>query len=60
VEIGETDAYTPSATVTLLDKLLERGDIDVCQYLELLPPGILTAREAVLDKIRSKGEGTDA
>lgn len=60
VEIGETDAYTPSATVTLLDKLLERGDLDVCQYLELLPAGILTEREAVLKKIREKGEGENA
>lgn len=59
VEISEIDSYTPAATVTLLDKLLERGDLDVSQYLDLLPPGILTNREAVLEKIRAKGEAKD-
>lgn len=49
------DVYTPSATVTLLDKLLSGGHISAAQYVELLPEGALTDRATLLEKIQMKG-----
>lgn len=59
VEIGSATAYMPSATVTLLDKLLERGDLTIREYLELLPPGCISDRGRLLEAIQQKGERKD-
>ncbi len=55
VEIGTGTAYTPASTVTLLDKLLDRGDLNIREYLELLPPGCISNRERLLQTIQTKG-----
>jgi len=54
-KISMVDRYTPSATVTLLDKLLEAKEITPEDYVELLPEGTLYDRSALLCKIQSKG-----
>ncbi len=58
-EVGNADRYTPTSTVTVLDKLLEMGALTVKDYLELLPDGVLADREAVKEKIRTKGDMTN-
>ncbi len=55
VQVGQTDTYTPAATVTLLDKLLENGHLSVRDYLTLLPNGSVNNLDEILDKIQSKG-----
>ncbi len=59
-ETGSIDRFTPSATVSLLDRLLERGHITVTQYLEHLPDGCITDRNSLLRSVEEKGkEHTD-
>lgn len=58
-EAGNADRYTPTSTVTVLDKLLEMGALTVKDYLELLPDGVLADRDAVKEKIRTKGDITN-
>ncbi len=53
-EVNQTDTYTPSATVTLLDKLLASGHLSAAQYVELLPEGAVGDRSALLEKIQQK------
>ncbi|MBQ2735216.1 MAG: hypothetical protein IJF33_05225, partial [Clostridia bacterium] len=59
-QISSVSTYTPAATVALLDKLLEKGHLNVTQYLELLPPGTVTNPEWMLQTIQKKGVKTDA
>jgi hypothetical protein len=59
-QISNVSTYTPAATVALLDKLLEQGQLNVTQYLELLPPGTVTNPERMLQTIQMKGVNTDA
>ena len=46
-EVSQTDSYTPAATISLLDKLLDLGHISADQYIDLLPAGTLGDREAL-------------
>ncbi len=55
VEVGTVSHYTPATTVTLLDKLLDKGYLSVREYLELLPSGCVSERERLLQKIQLKG-----
>lgn len=55
VQVGGVSRYTPSSTVLLLDKLLEQGYLGIKEYLELLPDGTVSDREALLEKIKEKG-----
>lgn len=55
-ETGSVDRLTPSATVSLLDRLLDGGYLTVRQYLEHLPDGCLTDRSALLRDIDEKGK----
>ncbi len=50
-EVHHISAYTPAATVTLLDKLLAEGHITVRQYLNLLPAGTLSDRDTILENL---------
>jgi hypothetical protein len=59
VHTGSIDRYSPAATVTTLDKLLDSGYLSVSQYVELLPTGMLVNREALLEKLNEKGVATD-
>lgn len=56
VDTVGTGELTPSATVTVLDKLLSHGAIDATQYLEMLPEGVIADRRALLQKLSRKGE----
>ena len=53
-EVGEINRYTPSATVAVLDKLLDAGHIGVETYLKLLPEGTLANRETVLQTLQKE------
>ena len=59
-QISNVTTYTPAATVALLDRLLELGQLSVTQYLELLPPGTVTNPDGMLKIIQTKGVKTDA
>ncbi|MBE6634102.1 MAG: hypothetical protein E7620_07165 [Ruminococcaceae bacterium] len=55
-ETGRVDRFTPAATVSLLDHLLDRGHITLRQYLEHLPDGCLGDKNALLQSIGEKGD----
>ena len=55
-EITQVDAYTPSATVAVLDRLLAADRITIEQYVRLLPDGVLGNRELFLQTIGEKGD----
>ncbi len=59
VHTGSIDRYSPAATVSTLNKLLDGGHLSVSQYVELLPTGMLVNREALLEKLNEKGVATD-
>ena len=59
VHVGSTDRYSPSATVTTLNKLLDGGHISASEYVELLPEGVLVNRDSLLEKIQKKGVATN-
>lgn len=48
--------FTPSATVSLLDHLLDRGYIGVKDYLKHLPNGCIDDKNALLESIVEKGD----
>lgn len=54
-ETGSTTYFTASATVTLLDHLLDAGHITVSQYLQYLPEGCIPDRAALLQELNLKG-----
>lgn len=55
-QVGHVDRYTPAATMSVLDKLLESGRLTLERYLELLPAGTVSHRDQLLRTIQSKGE----
>ena len=55
VTVTQNDAYTPAATLTLLNKLLDGGHLSAEDYVQLLPNGTLTDRAVLLEKVRKKG-----
>ncbi|MBQ4273875.1 MAG: hypothetical protein IJB94_02750 [Clostridia bacterium] len=59
VYAGSLDRYSPASTVSTLNKLLDGGHLSVAEYVELLPSGMLTNREALLEKLKEKGVATD-
>ena len=54
-EASGVTRFTPSATVTVLDHLLDRGHIDLTQYLEHLPDGCIHDKNALIQSVREKG-----
>lgn len=50
VDVGESERYSASAVLNMLDKLLEGGFITLEEYLEHMPDGILPTRRALLAK----------
>ena len=59
VHVGSIDRYSPSATVTTLNKLLDGGHISAAEYVELLPEGVLVNRDSLLEKFQKKGVATN-
>lgn len=55
-ETGTVDRLTPSATVSLLDHLLDGGHITVRQYLEHLPDGCISDRNTLIRSLEKKGK----
>ncbi len=56
VEVEDVGNLSPSATVTVLDKLLTLGALTPKEYLILLPEGVLSNRESILRRL-AEGEG---
>lgn len=54
-EATSVDRFTPSATVALLDHLLDGGHIGIRQYLEHLPRGCVSDKNALLQSILHEG-----
>ncbi len=59
VHVGSVDRYSPSTTVTTLNKLLDSGHLTPAEYVELLPEGVLINRDTLLEKFKKKGVRTD-
>ena len=55
IDVTDTSVYTPSITLSILDKLLEGGHISAQQYLSRLPDGYVPDKEGLL-----MGGGADA
>lgn len=58
-EAGNVNRFTPSATVSTLNRLLEGGYLNIRQYLESLPNGCIADRETLLAEIQMKGTQTN-
>lgn len=58
-EAKGNNAFAPSATVSILDGLLDRGHITVEDYLKHLPAGCLRDKNALLESIAQKGAITN-
>lgn len=58
-EIEDVGQFTPSATISLLDRLLDNGYLTVEQYLESLPSGTVMNRDYLIQKIQQKGALTN-
>ncbi len=54
VDVGEISRYGAAGTLSMLNRLLDGGHITPEQYIERLPAGVLTDREALLEEIRQK------
>ena len=59
VHVAHVDRYSPSSTVTTLNKLLDNGHLSAAEYVELLPEGVLINRDKLLEKFKKKGVRTD-
>ena len=59
VHVGSIDRYSPSTTVSTLNKLLDGGHISAAEYVELLPEGVLVNRNHLLEKFQKKGVETN-
>lgn len=57
VEVSEAERYSASATLSMLDKLMDGGYLTVEQYLESLPDGILPQRRELIERIKAEGGG---
>lgn len=58
-ETAHIGHYSPAATVSTLNTLLQIGQLDVRQYLKCLPAGSIVNREKILQEIQSKGIETN-
>ena len=55
-EASGNTRFTPSATVSLLDHLLDRGHIGIKEYIKHLPNGCIDDKNALLESIMEKGD----
>ncbi len=55
VDVGKSTRLTKSSALNELSKLLDGGHIDIRQYLERLPDGIVPQRAQLIDQL-SKGD----
>ncbi len=55
VHSGSINRYTPSTTVSVLDKLLQLGHLSAAEYIELLPAGVISNRDTMLEILLQKG-----
>jgi hypothetical protein len=55
LRISSRIRFTPAATVAVLDRLLEKGHISVAQYLEHLPEGCISDKNALLQSVGERG-----
>lgn len=54
-EVKSSNRFTPSATVALLENLLDKGYIGVKEYIKHLPAGCISDKNALLESITEKG-----
>lgn len=55
-EAKGTSQFTPAATVSLLDHLLDRGHLSIKEYIKHLPNGCVEDKNALLESVTEKGE----
>ena len=48
IDVTDTSVFTPSITLSILDKLLDGGHITLQQYLERLPEGYISDKSALM------------
>ncbi len=59
VEIEDVGQLTPTSTVSVLNKLLDSGELTTAEYLRLLPPGTVMDRERLIHTIQQKGASSN-
>jgi len=58
VDVGASTEYSESLTMTMLDKIYDKGDIDLSMYAELAPEGVMTFKDELLKLIEAKKQET--
>ena len=48
IDVTDTSVFTPSITLSILDKLLGGGHITLQQYLECLPEGYISDKNTLM------------
>ena len=56
VDVSESERYSASAALGMLDKLLDGGFITIEEYLEQMPDGILPGRRELLAKRKGRSD----
>lgn len=56
VDIGPSSGYSETMMMSTLDKLYDKGDIDVTQYLKFVPPNVAPFKERLLKDIQKRQE----
>ncbi len=57
VDIGESDTFDATLSISVLDKLLDSGHINLKQYLRRLPKGLLPDTEELIRSEKTGHEG---
>ncbi len=53
IEVGPSTLWATSTVISTLDNLLQTGKIDIVQFLERIPEGIIPKKQELINEIRS-------
>ena len=56
IEVGPSTLWATSTVISTLDNLLKQGAIDVVQFLERVPEGIIPKKQELINDIKAQRE----
>lgn len=56
VDVGASSYYSEIASMQTLDAMLQNGHLDVVQYLDRLPDGIIPKKQELIDELKQRME----
>lgn len=56
IDIGPSSSYSETLMMTSLDKLYDKGDIDLTQYLQYVPKNVIPFKDRLLKSIEDQQE----